>query len=286
MAEFVIFADSSVDLTPDWVEKYDLRIVSLRLFVNEKEEDESRLETHAFYERLRNGEVASTSAPNLEDYLHPMEKVLQAGQDILYIGFSTGLSSSFNTGKLAVDELAQKYPERKIYAVSSLCASTGHGLLVLLAAMKRENGASIEEVRDYAEETKWHLCHWFTVDDLMFLKRGGRISASTALVGTMLGIKPVLHVDNEGHLINMGKVRGRKASLNAIFDKAKETAIDPASQIMAICHGDCPEDADYLANRVKTELGVKEVIICPTGAVIGAHSGPGTLALFFLGTQR
>lgn len=286
MAEFVIFADSSVDLTPDWVEKYDLHIVSLRLFINEKEEDSARLETHAFYERLRNGEVASTSAPNLEDYLEPMEQVLQAGKDILYIGFSTGLSSSFQTGKLAMDELSEKYPDRKLYAVSSLCASTGHGLLVLLAAMKRESGASIEDVRDYVEETKLHLCHWFTVDDLMFLKRGGRISASTAIVGTMLNIKPVLHVDNEGHLINMSKARGRKASLNAVFDKAKETAIDPASQIMAICHGDCIGDAEYVANRLKTELGVREVVICPTGAVIGAHSGPGTLALFFIGTER
>lgn len=286
MASFVIFTDSSTDLPAEWVSRYALEVVHLHLTVSGKEEDAATQDVHTFYDRLRNGEIASTAAPSPGEYAERMEPYLQNGQDILYIGFSEALSATYNNAKVAMDDLSSRYPERKLYAVSSGCASTGHGLLVLLAAKQREAGKTIEEVRDYTEETLPHLCHWFTVDDLMFLKRGGRISATTALMGTMLGIKPVLHVDDEGRLINVSKARGRKASVAALFDKVKETAIEPATQLMAICHGDCLEDATGLAERLKTELSVPEVIISPTGAVIGAHSGPGTLAVFFLGTQR
>lgn len=286
MASFVIVTDSSTDLPAEWVSRYELEVISLHLTVSGKEENADTQDVHTFYDRLRNGEIASTSAPAPGEYVERLEPYLQAGQDILYIGFSEALSATYNNGKLALEELSARYPDRKLYAVSSLCASTGHGLLVLLAAQQREAGKTIEEVRDYTVQTIPHLCHWFTVDDLMFLKRGGRISASTALVGTMLGIKPVLHVDDEGRLINVSKARGRKASVAALFDKVKATAIEPSTQLMAICHGDCLEDATGLAERLKTELSVPEVIISPTGAVIGAHSGPGTLAVFFLGTQR
>ena len=286
MASFVIFTDSSTDLPAEWVARYELEVVHLHLTVSGKEEDPKTLDVHTFYDRLRNGEIASTAAPSPGEYAERMEKYLQDGQDILYIGFSEALSATYNNAKVAMDDLSARYPERKLYAVSSLCASTGHGLLVLLAAKQREAGKTIEEVRDYTLETIPHLCHWFTVDDLMFLKRGGRISATTALMGTMLGIKPVLHVDDEGRLINVSKTRGRKASVAALFDKVKATAIEPSTQLMAICHGDCIEDATGLAERLKTELSVPEVIISPTGVVIGAHSGPGTLAVFFLGTGR
>ncbi len=286
MASFVIFTDSSADLPDEWVAKYDLQVINLHLIVSGKEEDASALDVHTFYDRLRNGEVASTAAAGMGEYVEKMEPFLRDGNDLLYIGFSEALSATFRNGELALKELSERYPERKLFAVSSLCASTGHGLLVLLAAMKRAEGLSIEQVRDYTVETVPHLCHWFTVDDLMFLKRGGRISASTALVGTMLGIKPILHVDDEGRLINVSKVRGRKASVNALFEKVRETAIRPETQLMAICNGDCPEEASALAERLKTELSVPEVIISPTGAVIGAHSGPGTLAVFFLGERR
>lgn len=286
MNEYVIFADCSVDLPEEEIARYGLQIIDLHLFVGGEEESLETLDSHAFYERLRAGEVASTSAPSPDEYISKMEPVLQSGKDILYLGFSEGLSCSYNNGKLAIEELREKYPERKLYAVSTLCASTGHGLLTVLAARKQQAGESIETVRDWVQENLLHLVHWFTVDDLMFLKRGGRISAATAVVGTMLGIKPVLHVDNEGHLINMSKVRGRKASLQALFDKIKETSIEPASQTMAICHGDCVEDANWIAEKMKNELGVKEVIISPTGCVIGAHSGPGTVAVFYLGTER
>ncbi|MCH5183212.1 MAG: DegV family protein [Oscillospiraceae bacterium] len=286
MASFVIFTDSSTDLPEEWVKRYELEVVQLHLTVSGKEEDPEALDVHTFYDRLRNGEVASTAAPSPGEYTERMEKYLQNGQDILYIGFSEALSATYNNAKVAMEDLSARYPERKLFAVSSLCASTGHGLLVLLAAKQREAGKTIEEVRDYTVETVPHLCHWFTVDDLMFLKRGGRISATTALMGTMLGIKPVLHVDDLGRLINVSKTRGRKASVAALFDKVKTTAIEPSTQLMAICHGDCIEDAKGLAERLKTELSVPEVIISPTGAVIGAHSGPGTLAVFFLGTGR
>ncbi len=286
MSQYIIFADSSVDLPLDVIKQYNLQIINLHLFVGNEEENIDTLDSHAFYERLRAGEVASTSAPSLEEYTQKMEPFLEQGMDILYLGFSEALSCSYNNGKLAMEELAEKYPDRKLYPISTKCASTGHGLLTVLAARKQQAGASIDEVKNWVEENLLKLAHWFTVDDLMFLKRGGRVSAATALVGTMLGIKPVLHVDDEGRLINMSKVRGRKASLQALFDKAKETAIDPASQTMALCHGDCVEDAEWIAEKLKKELNVPEVIIAPTGTVIGAHSGPGTMALFFIGTQR
>lgn len=286
MNEYVIFADSSVDLPAEYIAKYELQIINLHLFINGKEENIETLDSHTFYERLRAGEVGSTSAPSPDEYMSKMEPVLQSGKDILHLGFSEGLSCSYNNVKIAMDELAEKYPDRKLYPVSTGCASTGHGLLAVLAAKKKQAGETIEEVRDWVIETLPKLAHWFTVDDLMFLKRGGRVSAATAFVGTMLGIKPVLHVDDEGKLINMAKARGRKASLQALMDKIKATAIEPASQIMAICHGDCIEDANWVAEKMKNELGVKEVIIAPTGTVIGAHSGPGTLAVFFLGTGR
>ena len=286
MSQYVIFADSSVDLPLEVIKQYNLQIVNLHLFVGSVEEDIDTLDSHTFYERLRAGEVASTSAPSLQEYAEKMEPFLAEGKDILYLGFSEALSCSFNNGKLAMEDLAEKYPDRKLYPISTKCASTGHGLLAILAARKQAEGATIDELKAWAEENAPKLVQWFTVDDLMFLKRGGRISAATALVGTMLGIKPVLHVDDEGRLINMSKARGRKASLQALVDKAKETAIEPATQTMTICHGDCVEDAEWVANKLKTELNVPEVIIAPTGTVIGAHSGPGTLALFFLGTQR
>ena len=286
MADFVIFADSSVDLPIEEINRYGLQIVNLHLFVSGKEEDIDTLDSHVFYERLRAGEVASTSAPSPEEYAEKMIPVLESGKDILYLGFSEGLSCSYNNGKLAMEELAEKYPDRKLYHISTGCASTGHGLLTVLAARKQQAGATIEEVRDWVNENLLHLVHWFTVDDLMFLKRGGRISAVTAVAGTMLGIKPILHVDDEGHLINMSKARGRKASLQTMVDKVKEYAIEPATQTMAICHGDCIEDAQYLASMIKEKYNVPEVIIHVIGPVIASHAGPGTLAVFFLGKER
>ena len=204
---------------------------------------------------------------------------------MLVLAFSSGLSATFQSSKLAVEELSEKYPERKLYTVDTLCASLGQGLLVWYAAQERKKGRTIEEVRDWAEANKLSLCHQFTVDDLHFLKRGGRISATTAVVGSILQIKPVLHVDDEGHLILMSKERGRDASLKALVGKMKETALSNVrDQMVFISHGDAKEDAEKTAQYVKDQLGVQKVMIHNIGTVIGSHSGPGTLALFFLGS--
>jgi len=187
---------------------------------------------------------------------------------------------------IAAEELREKYPDRKIYTVDTLAASLGQGLLVWYAAQMRAQGKTIEEVRDWVEDNKLNLCHWFTVDDLNHLKRGGRVSAATALVGTMLAIKPVLHVDDEGHLINVGKVRGRAAALKALVDEMEKTAINPSEQTVFISHGDSEEDARKVADMVQERFGVQVKVIDYVGPVIGAHAGPGVIALFFLGSKR
>ena len=290
MSDFVILTDSSADLGEDMVRQLDIQVLPLSFTIGQQtyhnHPDNREMDPHAFYEMLRRGEVATTSAVNVAQYTDALEPLLQGGQDVLVLAFSSGLSTTYNSSRIAVSELQEKYPERKIHTVDTLCASLGQGLLVYLAAREREKGRSIEEVRDWAEENKLHLCHQFTVDDLHFLKRGGRISATTAVVGSMLQIKPVLHVDNEGHLINIGKARGRQSSLKALVDKMEKTAIDPAHQVVFISHGDCLEDARTVEQMVKDRFGVKEVYINYVGPVIGAHSGPGTLALFYVGSER
>ncbi len=285
--KFVIITDSASDLSPERAKEYGVSLIPLTVTVEGSDPvPDTEADKKELYAELRAKKSATTSAINYEAALEAIGAEVGAGNDVLYIGFSSGLSSTASTGILVCKELSEQYPDRKVYGVDSLCASLGEGLLVYLAAKKRDSGASIEEVRDYVEDTKLHLCHWFTVDDLFFLKRGGRVSAATAVVGSMLSIKPVMHVDNEGHLINVGKARGRKASLEALVNKMAETAIDPASQTVFICHGDCIEDAEYTANLIRERLGVKDIMIDYTGAVIGSHSGPGTLAIFFLGTHR
>ena len=290
MSEYVIVTDSSADLDAAEVKELDLQVIPLKFTLNgvtySDYPDNRDMDPHAFYDRLRAGEVATTAALNLEDVKGAFEPILKDGKDVLMLAFSSGLSSSCQACMLAAGELAEEYPDRKIYVVDTLCASRGQGLLVYHTVMKKRAGATIEEARDFAENNKLHLCHWFTVDDLMFLKRGGRVSATAAALGTMLSIKPVLHVDNEGHLINISKSRGRKSSIKAMVDKAAELAIDPGSQTMFICHGDCLEEAEQLAQMVKERFGTQDIRIGYTGTVIGAHSGPGTLALFFLGTER
>lgn len=290
MSEYVIVTDSSADLDAAEVKELDLQVIPLKFSLNgvtySDYPDNRDMDPHEFYDRLRSGEVATTAALNLEDAKGVFEPILKDGKDVLMLAFSSGLSSSCQACLLAAGELAEEYPDRKIYVVDTLCASRGQGLLVYHTVMKKRAGATLEEARDFAENNKLHLCHWFTVDDLMFLKRGGRVSATAAALGTMLSIKPVLHVDDEGHLINMSKSRGRKGSIKAMVDKAAELAIDPGNQTMFICHGDCLEDAQQLAQMVEERFGTKDIRIGYTGTVIGAHSGPGTLALFFLGEHR
>ena len=287
MFDYIILTDSGSDLTIEQAKELDITLIDLSLLVEGGTPQKNRdVNVKEFYSLLREKKSASTSAINLQDFLAEMEEHIEAGKDILYLGFSSGLSSTFSAGHQAAQELSEIHTDRKIYAVDTLCASLGQGLLVYLAAKMRLEGKSIDEVKTFVEENKLNLCHWFTVDDLFFLKRGGRVSATTAVVGTMLGIKPVMHVDNAGKLIKVTTARGRRASIDALAAKVGETGIDPAEQTMFICHGDCIEDAQYLAEKLKKDYGVKEIIIGYTGVVIGSHSGPGTLALFYLGTER
>ncbi|MGN8967614.1 DegV family protein [Intestinimonas sp. HCP28S3_D6] len=288
MSDYVIVTDSSADLPDSLVKELGVEVLPLSFTVQGKTyhnyPDDREMAPKVFYKMLRDGEMATTSAVNVAEYTAMLEPLLQAGKDILVLAFSSGLSTTYQSSVIAVNELAEQYPDRKIYTVDTLCASMGQGLLVWHAVQEQKRGQSIEAVRDWVEENKLHLCHWFTVDDLHFLKRGGRISAATAVVGTMLSIKPVLHVDDEGHLISMGKARGRGASLTALVDHMEKTVTDVDT--VFISHGDCLADAEKVAADVKKRFGTKDVVINNVGPVIGAHSGPGTLALFFLGTKR
>ncbi len=287
MSNYVIVTDSSADLSRELTAELDVRVLALEILMDDNAPVlNDQVDVNEFYKKLREKTKVSTSAVSIERFAEFMEPFLQEGKDVLYLGFSSGLSGTYNAGFIAARELSEKYPERTVATVDTLCASIGQGLLVYLAAKKRLAGATLEEVRQFAEETKLHICHWFTVDDLFFLKRGGRVSSATAVMGTMLSIKPVMHVDNKGKLINVAKARGRRGAMDMLFDKMKTTVIKPEEQTCFICHGDCLADAEYLAERMKKELGVPEVIIDFTGPVIGAHSGPGTLAIFYVGTER
>ena len=290
MKTFQIITDSSCDLPQELADRLELQVLPLHFTIGGKTYanylDGREIGFHDFFERIRQGEEASTSAVNPESFLGAMEKTLREGLDILFIGFSSGLSTTYQSGCIAAEELREKYPERKILTVDSLCASLGQGLYVYLAAQEQQAGKTIEQVRDYLEGIKLHLCHWFTVDDLMYLKRGGRISATTAVLGTVMQIKPVMHMDNEGHLANVTKARGRKASLIALAEKALTTSTDLASQTIFICHGDCYDDASFVADYIRARAEVKDVIINYVGPVIGSHTGPGVVSVFFLGTQR
>ncbi len=284
MSDFVMLTDSSADLSAQMVQQADVEVIPLSFNIQGRTyhnyPDNREMDPALFYDMLRAGELATTAAVNVGEY------VLEQGRDVLVLAFSSGLSGTYNSSRLAVEELQEKYPQRKIYTVDTLCASLGQGLLVWLAAQQRKEGKSIEEVRDWVEANKLSLCHQFTVDDLHFLKRGGRISATTAVVGSMLQIKPVLHVDDEGHLINIGKARGRHASLKALVDKMEKTVTEEGKKTVFISHGDCLKDAETVAEMVRQRFGTQDIRINYVGPVIGAHSGPGTLALFYLGTQR
>lgn len=287
MANFQIITDSGSDLPIEMQRKLNIEVARLTLNFRGKElEDSVDSGMKELYDALRAGEEAKTSAVNPDAWQQIMEPVLQQEKDILVLAFSSGLSTTYQSAVIASGELLEKYPQRKIRVVDTRAASLGQGLLIWYACKKRDQGMELDQLADWAEENKLHLCHWFTVDDLMYLKRGGRISAATAIVGTVLGIKPVLHMDDEGRLINMSKARGRKASIAALADKIGQLGLPGENKNVFICHGDCLEDAKYLEKLVREKYGVEEVFIGYTGAVIGSHSGPGTLALFFLGKNR
>lgn len=280
-----ILTDSCCDLTADILSWLGVAAVPLTLtFAGKEWNDTHGQGIKALYDGLRAGQTASTSAINPTVWKKYMEPVLQEGEDLLVLAFSSGLSTTCQSAVIAAGELEKQYPGRSVKVVDTLCASMGQGLMVYYACQKRDEGLSLEELHAWCVENVPHLCHWFTVDDLMYLKRGGRVSAATALVGTMLGIKPVLHVDDEGHLVNVSKVRGRKASIDALAAKLRERL--PGAETVFISHGDCLQDAEYLKEKIQKDYGITDIRIGYVGAVIGSHAGPGTLAMFYLGEKR
>ncbi len=288
MNNYVIFTDSGCDIKPELLKEWGVPYKSLnfRFDGSEKEYSNDDMSSLEFYQKMREGAVAKTSAVNVETFVIAFEEILKEEKDILYLGFSSGLSTTYNSARLAAQQLSEKYPERKIITVDTLAASAGQGLMLKLTLDKQKEGATIDEAAAFAEDIKFKISIWFTVDDLVYLKRGGRVSPTAAFFGNMLGIKPVLHMDNEGHLVPVSKVRGRKTSIAALADKYGELATTLDGADIFISHGDCIADAEYLAELLKTRYGAKVDLITDVGTVIGAHSGPGTLALFFVGKNR
>lgn len=287
MAEtYVLFTDSACDILPEILTEWNVRMIPLAFLFTDtgREQKDHEEPIKEFYSAMRAGRVAKTSCVNEEAFESAFTPILEAGQDILYLGFSSGLSATCENGKKVAAALAKKYPERKIRAIDSLAASAGEGLLLYLGVKNRDAGMTLDENADALENDKLHICHWFTVDDLVYLKRGGRVSAATALLGTALNVKPVMHVDNEGHLIKITQVRGRKKSIRKMAEMLGETIL-PDSPVF-ISHGDCLEDAETLKDIIEKEFGRQVQLITYVGSVIGAHSGPGTLALFFRGRER
>lgn len=289
MQTYVIFTDSTGDLTPALIEQAGLQVLPMTFHLDGQDyrnyPDGREISSHAFYDKLRAGSTCTTSQVSLAEYEEAFTPVLEQGLDILYLSFSSGLSGTYQASCVASEMLQERFPGRRIISIDSLQASMGEGLFVYLVGRRRLEGASLDEAVDYARALAPKVCAWFTVDDLMFLKRGGRLSGAAAVAGTLLGIKPVLHVDDEGHLIAMEKVRGRRASLDALVKHFQATADDIAGGTVFISHGDCPEDCRYVMDKLQA-LGVTDLHQGDIGPVIGAHSGPGTVALFWVGGPR
>lgn len=287
MSKYVIVTDSACDLSPKMLGEMGVEYLELtfRFDGEDKEYLNYSVPTKEFYDKMRAGGVAKTAAINAEAFLAKFTEILDTGADILYIAFSSGLSTTYNSSRIAAEELREKYPERKIELIDSLTASAGEGLVVYLVNEKKKAGATLEEAAAYAREVSPRLCHWFTVDDLVYLKRGGRVSPTVAFVGNLLGIKPVLHVDDAGHLINVSKARGRKNALGELVKKYEELALDHKGTVF-FCQADCKDEVEPVAELLRTKFGADVKYIADIGPVIGAHSGPGTVAVFFEGKQR
>ena len=290
MNDYVIVTDACCDLSQSLIKETKVEI--LPLIYHAKGEtfyyslQNKEREIKDFYKTMRDGEMPSTSQLNPVDAVECFRPYLRSGKDVLYIAFSSGLSGTYQSGKLAAIELQEEFPDRKMIVIDSLAASMGEGLLVWYASQKKASGMTIDEVATWVENNRQHICHWFTVDDLHHLKRGGRVSAASAVIGSALSIKPILHVDDEGHLIPVKKVRGRKQSLDVLADMVTKTAIEPSEQTIFISHGDSLEDAKYLEKKIKEKHNTKNIQINYIGPVIGTHSGPGTIALFYFGSEK
>ncbi len=286
MSDYVIMSDTGSDIEFETLREWGVGFRGLSFhFEGDAELSEGDMEKSVFYARMRAGEVSKTSAVNSQNFKELFEEALKDGKDILYIGFSSGISATSSSAMMAANELREEYPDRTIIAIDTLCASAGEGLILYYAVEKKKEGADINENAEYVRSLIPKLAHWFTVEDLVYLKRGGRVSAAAAFAGGVLGIKPVLHVDDEGRLINMMKVRGRDQSLKTIARKYMETATDPKG-LYFISHGDCLDDAKKLESMIEAEGGGKCALFTEIGMIIGSHAGPGTIALFFLADHR
>ena len=289
MRDYVIVTDSSCDLPQEMTDAWGVPVVPLSVelgnqhFQNKPGEGP---DSHEFFQRLYRGEPVRTSSPNVEEFKKTFLPILQAGKDILYLAFSSGLSATYHHGTLAARDLIHKLPGTNIITVDTLCASVGQGLLVEMVVEQKRQGKTIEEARNFAEQHKMNICHWFTVSNLTQLRRGGRLSASKAVFGSLLNIKPIIHVDEEGHLIASENAKGRKKSIELLVDHMEQTALDPTHHRAYISQADCMQEAQQLAAMVKERLQVPNVAITNIGPVIGAHTGIGTLTLVFYGTAR
>ncbi len=292
MSDYVILTDSCIDLPDSLAKELELVVLPLKVTIRGKEYenllDESQISSKVFYDMLREKETASTAQANPQDFMNIMEPLLKKGLDILSISFSSALSGTFNSSLIATKELSEAYPDRKIITLDSLCASMGQGLLVSYAGKLRKAGKDIDEVAAFVEETKMNLSHLFTVSDLGHLRRGGRLSASSLVLGNLLNIKPLLHVSMEGQLKVYGKARGRFKSLNLLVNRLVETYDKDKNEMIYISHGDSLEDAKYVQGAIMEKLNVPDSMftINPIGPVIGAHSGVETIAIFYIGNER
>lgn len=287
MSNYVITVNSTVDLPKAWLEERGVPVIPLRYTIdNETYVDMEGLSSKEFFGKLRNGSMAVTSQVNPDQAREMLEPFLKEGKDVLHLAFSSGLSGTYNSMRLAAEELKEDYPERKIMVLDTRCACMGEGVLLYYVLKKKEEGASIEEAFAYADEMKEHIGHYVTVDDLNHLYRGGRLSKTSAVLGSMIKIKPIIVVDKEGKLEVVAKERGRKKSMNTIVDLAVERTGEFKQEIVMVTHGDCLEEAEYLADIVREKMGVDNILINNIGTVIGGHTGPGVLAVFCLADHK
>lgn len=283
---YKILTDSCCDLPAELAAELELEIAQLSLELDGRSIPQSQMTAKELYDAMRAGKMPKTAAANPDGWEQVIRPVLEKGEDALVLAFSSGLSATYQSAVIAAEELRDEFPDRKILVVDTLCAAIGQGLLVLSAAGLRNEGKTMDEVAAWVEDHKRNLCHWVTVEDLMHLKRGGRVSAATAVVGTVLNIKPIIRVDDDGKLENLAKCRGRKAALNYLLDRVAESLLPELSDTVTIGHGDCLADAEYLARELRSRFGVKDVIINYVGPVIGAHTGPGVVFIGFYGKNR
>lgn len=287
MREFVISADSTVDLPKQFLEEKQVPVVSLSYIIDGATyKDGEGLTSKEFYDKIREGAMPTTSQVNPEQARDLFEPILKEGKDILHIAFTSGLSGTYNSCRIAAEELREEYPDRKIVVVDSLCAASGGGMLLYKALELKEQGKSFDEIATWVEEHKLHVCHDVTVDDLFHLHRGGRVSKTSAVLGTIIKIKPIIHVNDEGKLIVIGKERGRKKALQTLVERMEEKSQGFENDIVVITHGDALEDAEYVKGLIEEKFGITNIMINPLGTVIGSHTGPGVIALFYMGNRN